>query len=456
MSRYFARVTTGLLAVLILLGGCHQPSGPSIDGRLIGEVMMHSELAANLRTLAVPGGRLSGSPNGHQAEQFVAEKLREYGLRNVHFEPFEMTTWRDRRTVVTVLDDPLVTLEEALALGNSLSTPPEGITAEVADVGNGGEEDFRARGDALRGKFALVREGGPHRGRKMRWALQHGAVGLVQVSPLEDRPRVGTCHAEPRPEPGVAVRGSDGEALVRRLAAGETVRLNVQIEADAWACRPSNVVAEIPGLGRLADEIVILCAHLDSWHLGEGVIDNGNGSAAILETARTLTCSGWKPRRTVRFIWFMGEEHGLHGSEAYVKDHADELDRLVAVVNVDMPGAPRQFATFGHAEIVDFLKLMQERLAGFQLSEEIANATWTSSDHAAFMKQGVCALALYGDVGPGAKFYHSAGDKYEQVDLRGTTQSAAVLAVLVRQLADCTERPTLRLAQPALPAEVAE
>ena len=413
---------------------------------------MHSELARNLRALCMPGGRLSGSPNGHRAERYVADMLGEYGLRNVHFEPFAMTSWRDRSTVVTLLDDPPHLLEGALSLGNCLSTPPAGISAELIDAGKGTQEEFEALGDRLGGRFALVREGGPHRSRKMTLARQRGAVGLIQVSPLEDRPRVGQCHAEPRPEPGIAIKGSDGVELAERLDAGQTVRLNVKIEAEAWEATPNNVVGEIPGSGPLAGEIVILCAHLDSWHLAEGAIDNGNGASAVLEAARALASLDWHPQRTVRFVWFMGEEHGLHGSRAYVEAHQDELDHIVAVVNADMPGAPRRLSTFGHPEVEEFLQSLQADLAGFEISEEIGNATWTASDHAPFMKQGVCALAVSGDLGPGVKFYHSAGDTYEVVDRRGTTRAAAVLAVLVRRLADLPQRPSKRLD----PAKLAE
>lgn len=411
---------------------------------------MHSELAANLRALCVPGGRLSGSPNAQEAAAFVADKLREYGLTNVHFEPFKMTTWQDRRTTVTLLDDPPRVLTGALALGNSLSTPSEGITAEVIDVGKGVEGDFAEHGAALAGKFVLVREGDLHRSRKMEMAVKHGAVGLLQISPLPDLVRVGTCHPQPAPQPGVAIIGKHGEELVRRLEAGQTVRVNIQIEADAWTCQPDIVVGEIPGTGPLAREVVILCGHLDSWHLAEGALDNGTGSAAILEVARALTRVDWRPRRTVRFVWFQGEEHGLHGSRAYAAAHRNEMDDIVAVVNVDMPGSPRRFATFGHPEVVEFLQSVRRDLAAFDIADEITDARWTASDHAAFMKEGVCALSLHGDLGPGVKYYHSTGDTYDRVDCRGTNQAAAALAVLVRRLADEPQRPTVRLD----PAEV--
>ena len=242
-----------------------------------------------------------------------------------------MPGWRSGETIVTVLGDAPTRLEGAIALWNTLGTPPEGITADLINVGDGKEEDFEQLGDAISGKFVLVNDGGDRRADKMHRALERGAAGLVIVSQPEREPIIGTCHKEPRPEPGLVIRHEDGESLAEKLAAGESVQLNVQITAEVWDAEPRNVVGEIAGCGPLRHETVILCAHLDSWHLAEGAIDNGNGSAAILESARALAAVGWKPRRTVRFIWFMGEEQGLFGSQAYVAAHADELDDVVAV-----------------------------------------------------------------------------------------------------------------------------
>jgi carboxypeptidase Q len=425
-----------------VLGGCRAPGldPVSIDRQVIGEVMMHSELAVNLRALAMPGGRLSGAPNGHDAEQYVADKLREYGLGNVHFEPFEMLTWQDNETVVTVLDDPSRVLENTCSLAHCMSTPAEGVTAELVAVGEGTPEDFEAAGEKLRGRFALVREGTPKRRDVLLKACELGAAGVVYVSRKEDVTHVGTGHLEPRPEPAVVITGADGAHLAQRLEAGDTVRLNIKIEAESWQAKPNNVVGEIPGQGGLADEVVILGAHLDSWHLAEGALDNGTGSAAIIEAARALATIDWRPERTVRFVWFMGEEHGLFGSKAYVKAHEDELNNIVAVVNVDMPGAPRRFHTFGHPEAEPLLQALIADLKGFEISEEIGSGFWTGSDHTAFMKRGVCAMSLSGDLGPGVKYYHSSGDTYEEVDRRGTNQAAAVLAVLIRRLADAPQR----------------
>ncbi len=435
----------------LLLSGCS--SSVSLDGAIIAEVMTGSEVGPNLRHLCMPGGRLSGSPNGEKAEAYVADRLRAYGLSNVHFEPFTMTTWRDRRTHVTVLDNPPRRLEMAQALGNCLTTPAGGITAELVDVGGGSPAEFDGVKHLLPGRFALAHYSNVHRSRVMQSALEHGAAGMLHISHLDDQVIVGTCHDKPNSAPGVAICRIDGDQLAERLAAGETIRVNVQIEADCWEARPRNVVGEIPGAGRLADEIVLVCAHLDSWHMAEGAMDNGSGAVAILEAARVLARTGSRPRRTIRFVWFMGEEHGLFGSEAYAEAHEQELARIVTVINVDMAGMPRKFVTHGHAEMTPFLEALGRDLPGFALEPDVINSVYVWSDHAAFMKRGVCALAIYGDLGPGARFYHTPGDKYDTVDQRGVNGHAALVAILARRLADAEPMPATRLDPAALAVE---
>ncbi|HVP10995.1 MAG TPA: M20/M25/M40 family metallo-hydrolase [Phycisphaerae bacterium] len=437
------RIGLALLGVA-LAAGC-QTGSSDADRRLVAEVITASEIAPNLRTLCMPGGRLSGSANGEAAEQWVANKVRSYGLSNVHFEPFAMTTWQDRSTEVTVMDDPPVTLHPAQVLGNCLSTPAEGITGELVDVGKGTADDFAAKADLLKGRIALAHHSNVHRGAQMRSALQAGAIGMLLGSDLEDQVVVGNCHEGPKPEPGVAIGKADCDKLAARLAAGEAVKVNIKVEAEAWECWPRNVVAEIPGRGFDAGDVVLVGAHLDSWHLAEGAIDNGTGSATILEAARALIRIDPHPRRTIRFVWFMGEEHGLLGSEAYVKQHAGELDHIVAMVNVDMPGEPRKIISFGHPEVMDLVRSVQQELPGYEIEQQVVEAHGGGSDHSSFMQQGICCLALHGDLGPGVKYYHSHDDKYEQVDRRGLNGAAAVIAVLAHRLAESPERPATRL-----------
>ncbi len=443
-----ARHWTGaFLCLFAILTGCQQPRGADLDRVLIGEIMQHSEFTPTLRALAMPGGRLSGTPNAERAGEYVAQKLREYGLQNVHGEPFDLESWIVRSTKVTILGDPPRELAGAVALGKTIGTPPGGIVAEVLDIGDGKPEDFAAHATELRGRFLLTRDNGERRADRMQRMIEAGAAGLLIMSRPERDPIIGNGHRTPRAEPGVVLPYDEG--LLAQLARGEVVRIRVELETENWHCRPQNIVGEIPGAGPLADEIVLIGAHLDSWHLGEGAIDNGNGSACILETARALAAVEPRPRRTIRFVWFMAEELMLEGSRSYAVDHESELDRVVAMINVDMPGAPRQFYHFGHKEVEPLLQEVIAALPGYGLSPEINDASWDVSDHSAFMYAGVCCIGLSGELGPGVKTYHTAGDKFEAVDCRGTVQSSAVLAVLARHLADAPERPTVRL--PARP-----
>lgn len=447
------RIVTGVLFIGVagLVLGCQQPRADTIDRALIGEVMMHAEFAENLRALCVAGGRLSGSPNGARAEQFVAGKIRAYGLHNVHLEPFDLACWSVHKTKATLLTDPPRELGGAVALARTLSTPPDGVTAELIDLGEPKDEDFTARGDEVRGKYVLVREGRGWRGKRLRLALEHGAAGLVIMAQPDHAPTIGSGHEEPRPEPAIVI-GHDAD-LLARLEQGEKLRLNVQLETENWKGRPNNVVGEIPGQGKLARETVIVCAHLDSWDLAEGALDNGTGSAVILETARALARVGGQPRRTLRFIWFMAEEQGLAGSEAYVRQHKAEMDQVVAVVNLDMPGSPRMFAVHPkHPEVEPLLQELRGALSGYGLKDEIGHWAGHGSDDASFADQGVCTISLGGEMGPGSKYYHTPDDTFDVVDCRATVPSSAIVAVLARRLADVPQRPTVRAEPTTRPA----
>ena len=443
-------LTAGVyLFTLVLASGCQQPNGDLLDRLVIGEVMTHSQFATNLRALSVPGGRLTGTPGAEQAQEYVANKLREYGLQNVHAEPFEIASWIVRETEVTLLTDPPRTIEGAIALGRTLSTPPEGITAELVYLGQPTEGDFAARAADLAGRLVLVDDKGLRRGQKLKLALEQGAVGLVVMSQPQRAPIIGNGHHEPRPEPIVAVPYD--QQLLDALAAGQSLKMRLRYVTENWTAHPCNIVGEIPGSGPQANEVIMLTAHLDSWHLAEGAMDNGSGSATILETARALATLDWKPRRTIRFVWFMGEELGLCGSRAYVERHLDELDNVVALCNLDMPGEPRSLLAFGHPEVSALLDEVRGNLAGYELDLAVREPSGDWSDHAPFMRQGVCTLTIAGELGPGSKYYHTAGDVYDTVDRRGTVSSAAVLAVIAHHFADAPSRPAQRLAP--LPAD---
>ena len=124
--------------------------------------------------------------------------------------------------------------------------------------------------------------------------------------------------------------------LWRLLDAGAVqAEVNIGGSFSGTPAEVHNTVAEIRGSEK-PDEVVVIGAHLDSWDLGTGATDNGTGSAAVLEAARALKKLGVKPKRTIRFVLFTGEEQGLNGSKAYVKQHAEELGKISAVLVHDL------------------------------------------------------------------------------------------------------------------------
>src|SRR4029077_7893221 len=135
--------------------------------------------------------------------------------------------------------------------------------------------------------------------------------------------------------PMILVAREDGERVGRLLASGARVWADLSVPnkiggpAKSW-----NVVAEITGTEK-PDEFVILGAHLDSWELGTGALDNGCNAALVIDALRTIKAAGLKPRRTIRFILFSGEEEGMMGSRAYAVAHRNELDKAVGVAVID-------------------------------------------------------------------------------------------------------------------------
>ncbi|HJT69772.1 MAG TPA: M20/M25/M40 family metallo-hydrolase [Terriglobales bacterium] len=190
----------------------------------------------------------------------------------------------------------------------------------------------------------------------------------------------------------------------------------------------SNVVAQIKGSAQ-PDEQVIIGAHLDSWDLGEGAVDNGTGTVAVLEAGRLLKSFGRIPRRSLTFVLFYGEEQGEMGSRAFVKEHAAELDKIDAVL-IDDPGAGR-ITGIPLEDLWSTGPLMEEiyqPLSRVFNLDPISNELLNGSDHDQFLLAGVPAyLAIQAPAHYGYA-HHSTDDVFELVEPDALREQAAVLA----------------------------
>jgi hypothetical protein len=252
---------------------------------------------------------------------------------------------------------------------------------------------------------------------------------------------------QPAATPSAYLVREDYLQLLRLLAEGTPVEVEVNLEGS-FSGKPVevyNTVAEITGAEK-PDEVVILGAHLDSWDLGTGATDNGTGSMAVLEAARALQKLGVKPKRTIRFVLFSGEEQGLNGSKAYVQAHKDELGRISGVLVHDSgTGKVLTIGLMGNYNARETMDHVLYPLAEPVGIVEPSLRSEGGSDHIPFDQAGVPGFWCVQEPADYEKMHHSQADVLVHVRWDDLTEGAEVLAVFaynVAQLADLLPRKT--------------
>ena len=302
--------------------------------KILPMVMGASPLESNLRRLTDEvGGRVTGTPAMKRAVEWGVAAFRAAGV-DVHTEKYTMpVTWAEGETRLEVLA-PMPLPVHLVAEGWSPATPPGGIEADLVDAGGGGADEFAAAGGRTKGAILLV-----HSDVSVTWAdlfneymrapaiidraVKSGAAAILWMSARERMllyRHTNALAGELDKIPQAVVAREDALRLARFISAsgsgGQRVRLRFSMPNKIGGpLEQENVVGEIRGREK-PDEVVILGAHLDSWELGTGALDNGCNAALVIEAARAIAASGLRPRRTIRFILFSGEEQGTLGSWA--------------------------------------------------------------------------------------------------------------------------------------------
>src|SRR5438477_9647608 len=233
--------------------------------------------------------------------------------------------------------------------------------------------------------------------------------------------------------------------MARLLAAGNLVWADLSIANQIGGpIKASNVVAEIRGNEKL-DEFVIVGAHLDSWELGTGALDNGCNAALVVDALRAVKASGVKPRRTIRFILFSGEEQGLLGSRAYAFNHRTELNNAAGVIIYDSgTGKTTGFSVGGRKDVLYTAKELIAPLAQFDVKELKTDMEW-GTDHFDFMLEGVPTFVADQLEANYLENYHAVSDTYDKVDFPQLKKHVAEAAALSVELADLPEKNGPRL-----------
>jgi carboxypeptidase Q len=422
---------------------------------MIQSALGPSPLEENLRYLTDSvGGRVTGSPAADRAVGWAVEALRHAGVDEVHAEKFTIPVgWSEGNTHVEILS-PAPFPVRLVSIGWSPATPEGGITADMVDVGAGDEKGFATAGSLAHSAIVLV-----HTNLLVTWedlineydvdrevvdrALKAGAAAIFWMSTRPNlllyRHNI-SIDGELERLPQAVVAREDAERIARFLAAGQ--KLHAHLEMPNHVSGPTeseNVVGEIRGREK-PDEFVLLGAHLDSWELGTGALDDGCNVAMLIDAARIIHASGTIPRRSIRFAFFTGEEEGMLGSAAYAHAHRGELDRMIAAVIFDSGvGRIIGYSLGGRKDIEPAVRDALEPLRTFTPLNFTFDAGM-DTDNFDFILEGVPTLEANQEPANYMLNYHAASDTYDKVDFKELKRSVAISAITAFALADREDR----------------
>ncbi len=417
-------------------------------------VMGDSPLEENLRRLTDDiGGRVTGSPEMAKAVDWAVASFRAAGVE-VHTEKYMLPhAWSEGDTRLEILG-PVTFPVSLVSVGLSPATPQGGTEAPLVYIGDGTEADFARAGASVKGAILLV-----HTEVSYTWpdlfreydapppiierAVKAGAAAILWTGERERKLLYRhTNSSDGRLEalPQAIVAREDALRLERVINANPgkvRARLNMP-NRIAGPVEQFNVVGELRGYEK-PDEVVVLGAHLDSWELGTGALDNGCNSALVIEAARAIKASGLLPRRTIRFVLFSGEEQGLLGSWAYVRAHRAEMDKYRGVVIFDSGiGRVTGYSLGGRHDIEAAIREILKPFSGWGADNNTLDAT-TGTDHLDFLLEGVPTLVANQEVANYLQNYHAASDTFDKVDIRELKLNAVLAAVTAWGIADRAE-----------------
>jgi Spy/CpxP family protein refolding chaperone len=410
------------------------------------------------------GPRLSGSPQAGQAVEYVAAQMRALGAE-VTLEKAKVPHWvRGVETAEVVAwpgQAPGTTQKVVLtALGGSVATPAEGITADVVVVDDW--QQLRALpAGAVKGKILLFNhkfdkelaaqgKGMEAYGGAVAYRgagpIAGGALGAVavlvrSVGGADYRlPHTGlTGYSDGVTKiPAAAVAAEDAD-LLKDLTSQGTVTLHLTLtpqtlpDADSY-----NVIADWKGTDH-PEQVVIVSGHLDSWDLGTGAIDDGAGVVVSMQAIHLLHELGIHPRRTVRFVAWMSEEEGSEGAAQYMVDHKDEAANHIGAIETD-GGADHPTGIYyaGKPALGEWLQPVAQVLNAIG-AETLVTAGGVGEDVQGLTVKGVPSFAPVQDSRFYFNYHHTAADTFDKVDPKHLNENAAVVTVLAYALADSAE-----------------
>lgn len=465
MSSSFRIVRTSLFVGLGLISAsCAQPSSRAptpepaataqitrrykLDAdRIIDAALADSTAYRRVGLLADQfGARFSGTPQLEAAIDWILAKMREDGLDNVRGEPVMVPRWvRGEESLELV--SPREQKLRVLGLGGSVGTPSAGITAPVLVVSS--FDELTRRASEARGRivlfdapFTTYGQTVQYRGRGASAAARAGAVAALVRSVASfsmQSPHTGAMRYDSAVTriPAAAVSVEDAMMLHRLQDRGERVVVTLRMGASMFPDAQSrNVVAELRGRER-PDEVVVLGGHIDSWDVGQGVMDDAGGSFAAWEAVRLLKQLGLRPRRTVRVVMWTNEENGLRGATAYRDAHAAEIAKHILAIESDGGTfSPLGFGVMGSDATFAVALSVAPLLARIGAGRIEREQGSPGADISPLVALGVPGMGLNVDPTRYFWYHHSEADTFDILDAGEFARCVAAMAVMAYVVAE--------------------
>lgn len=482
MRRHLLPILVVVSLLLTAVAWAQEPIDRDMIAKIKDEGLNHSQVEGTFTHFTEDiGPRLTGSPAHIQAAEWARDKLKDWGLSDAHLEPFEFGRgWTMDKLTVEMVEPRYLPLS-GFAEAWSPSMAKEVVAAPVF-IGDKNEQAIQELQPKLKGKIVLsqpiqtvferfdrpqptlsdqpVAIGAPRRtappalvNRQTMTRLLSQARPAVVLRPNFGEHGTLFVQGVPNREatvPSIVLSSEHYNLIARMIQRGIPVKLRVKLKTRFLTSDKNsyNVIAELPGTDPvLRDEVVMIGAHLDSWHSGTGATDNADGSAAVIEAMRILKSIGARPKRTIRMALWSGEEEGLLGSKAYVVSHLmgdankSARENLDVYFNLD-PGTGPIYGWYLEDNdrvrpIFDaWLDQFRDVAARKNVIQPIGN-----TDHLSFIAAGIPGFNAVQDyTNYDVREHHTNVDTFERVNLTELRQCAIVIASFAYLAATRTER----------------
>lgn len=393
------------------------------------------------------GNRLSGSPAAAMAVDWAKRELESIA-DTVWLQPVMVPSWvRGQKEIARIKKSKLEF--NVCALGGSVGTGPDGVTARVVEVKN--FDDLKRLGEKnIKGNivffnrpmdptkihtFAAYGGAVDQRGYGASEAARYGAVGVVVRSMglnQEDYPHTGALRYDPSlPKiPAIAISTKHADLLSRTLKENKDLQFYFETHCETLPdVKSFNVIAELKG-SEYSDEIIVVGGHLDSWDVGQGAHDDGAGVVHSMEVLRLFKVLGLKPKRTIRVVLFMNEENGLRGGTEYAKQVEIKKEKHAAAIESDSGGfTPRGFSMSTTDDVRNKIKSWRSLLEPYGLTD--FDQQGGGADIGPLGPFGVPLIGFLPDSQRYFDYHHTSVDTIDKVSKRELEMGSASIAALV-------------------------